>query len=122
MAPSVAKALALARKMFVWERLPEPPSEAAPRRSGPGLIGLIFGGETLPVDPVREPSRRPRLPGTIFAREELPLDPVQPRRGRTGFFSVLVSRETLPQEATGPSRHRSRWLAWLFSPERVDPS
>lgn len=124
MAQSLADILALARKMFAWERLPELEPQEAPRRAGPGVLRLLLGAEPLPFDPAPEELPRSRgLVGRVLGREGLALDPVPPAAPRRrGVLSLILGPEALPEDPPGPPRHRSRWLAWLFSPEHIDPS
>lgn len=121
MAQSLANIVALLRKMFAREELPEPLPHEPSRRPGPGTLRLLLGPEPLPEDPVPPRDRRPGLLSLILGAEALPEDPVRPRPG-PGFFSLVLGREALPEDPPGPPRRRGRWLAWLFSPERVDPS
>ncbi|HET6923774.1 MAG TPA: hypothetical protein VFI16_11570 [Anaeromyxobacteraceae bacterium] len=146
MAQSLADILALARKMFAREGLPELEPQEAPRRAGPGALRLLLDADPLPFDPVEElprgrgPAGRvlgreelpldlvpptPRRPGvlaSILTPEDLPLDPVPPAPRRRGVLAPILGPEALPEDPPGPPRNRSRWLAWLFSPEDVDPS
>ncbi len=122
MAQSLANVLALLRKMFAWERLPEPPPQEPPRGAGPGVLRLLLGAEPLPTDPVgEEPRHGPGFLAAIFQREELPLDPV-PQAGpeHRSVISLVLGREALPEDPPGPPRRRARWAAWLFAPERID--
>lgn len=123
MAQSLANLLALLRKMFAWERLPEPPiDEPPPRRPArPGALQLLFGAETLPEDPSGRPADRPGLLHALFGAEELREDPVPAPDGKPGFLSLVLGRESLPEDPPGPPRRRGRWASWLFSPERIDP-
>lgn len=146
MAPWLANALEFARKMFARESLQQPPLVEPPLRPrGPGPVDLVLGQEELPLDPIQKPSRQQTILDVAFGSEELPLDPVQepsqrlvpgvfgseelpldpvpaPSWRRSGLWPLLAGREVLPEDSSGPPGRRSRWLAWLFRPERLDPS
>lgn len=140
---SLANMLALARKMFARERLPDPEPEKTPSRrrgladvlfgseelpldpvgeaAGQRLLDVLFGNEDLPLDPTGEPTRH-RLLDVVFGGEDLPPDPVRASGGRPGIASLFLGGEALPEDPPGPRRRRSRWGAWLFRPEHLDPS
>lgn len=122
MAQAIANILALARRMFAHERLPEAPLQEPPRRSGPGALRQILGPESLPADPVAAPPPgRESVLGAILEREDLPEDPVpEPSPRRRAALASLLGPEALPEDPPGPRRAGGRWLAWLFAPERLD--
>ncbi len=120
MAQSLANVLALLRKMFAREELPEPPPHGPPQRSRPGAFRHLFGAEALPEDPVPRDGK-PGFFSLMLGPEVLPEDPLPPRPARPGFLSLVLGVEALPEDPV-PPRRRGRWIAWLFSPERIDRS
>lgn len=80
------------------ERLPPAPvtDGEASRPPGPSTLQLIFGRESLPVEPERVAPPSRSLLGLVFRPEPLPLEP------------------------PAPPRPRQHWLAWLTKPEQLD--
>lgn len=96
MAERLASILEGFRGALRREGLPPPPA-GAPRAEGhPGLVGLILGRETLPLDP----------PAAV---------PLQ-----RGNLALLFAIERLDQGPPLPAHRRSPWLAWFIRPERLD--
>jgi hypothetical protein len=122
MAQSLADVVALVRKMFAREQLPELPPHEPARRSAPGAFRLLFGAEALGEDPVPPRRERQGLLTLLRGAEPLPEDPVASYRRGPGFLALVLGREPLPEDPPGPPHKRARWAAWLFSPERIDPS
>ncbi len=58
-----------------------------------------------------------------FRREPLPpaLDQPPPRRPGPGALARLLAPEPLPPDLPPAPPHGGRWLAWLLSPEHLDP-
>jgi hypothetical protein len=104
------------------------PDEVGMGRFTDGVVEVLrvtFRREGLPPPPPRPPLlASSRSLARLLAPEPLP--PPPPLRaaaapGARGPLSLLFAAEPLPPDLP-PARHRGgRWLAWLLSPESLEP-
>lgn len=89
-------------------------------------LRLTFRREALPLAPPRTaPAAAPGWLRRLLAPEPLPPPPAAPppapRAAAPGPLALLLSPEPLPPDLPPRPRRGGRWLAWLLSPESLDP-
>lgn len=90
--------LEVLRVTFRREGLPPPPPRPPPAAATSSLARLL-APEPLPPPP-------PQAPAAPKAR---------------GLLSLLLAAEPLPPDLPPAGRRGGRWLAWLLSPESLEP-
>jgi len=91
----------LLRETFAHEVLPPSPPREPPLKATPGRLSRLLAPEPLPPAPAHGSS-------TEATR-------------RRGLVVFLFGPEPLPPDLPPAPRRKVRWLAWLFSPENLEP-
>ena len=91
--------VAALRVTFTWEELPPPPAPVQPE-SARRLVRLLA---PEPLPPAPEPA------------------PAGSRPADRGTLSRLLGPDPFPPDLPPAPGRSGRWLAWLLSPERLEP-
>jgi len=91
------------------------------------VLRVTFRSEQLPPPPPPPrsgPAASPRSLAWLLAPEP-PLPPPRPQEATAprarGMLSLLFAAERLPSDLPPSRRQGGRWLAWLLSPESLEP-